>query len=288
MPMLPVELFPDIISTLVTPVHPLQVGHSVSVLNALRCLCLVNQFMRYLSIPHLHSTIVIYTEHQLQALLRTYNSSIVLCSLTTSLAVHYFPDCTEVIHSLFYLLGPYLRRLTTFGITALDLGASCLVRDALLQHCSNLEYFVLLENNRAYHAQLRIVHPPYPFWPDFKTLRRLVLDDPLINNAFAESIADLPHLTHLVLIDPEWGRGSPPQLFQAGKSLQMVALILQEVGDWYAISLMKAEGFLRPTRESLDVRIIKLGVEDVYSEGRLQEWVCDGTVWELNSNFVVF
>jgi hypothetical protein len=129
---LPVELFPKIVSSLATPTHPLQVGHSVRVLNALRDLCLVNQYMRRLAIPHLHSTIVIHTEYQVKALLRTYNSSISLCSLTTSLALHYFPECMEVIHSLLYLLGPYLRRLTMFGITATDLGSyEFLARDAL-------------------------------------------------------------------------------------------------------------------------------------------------------------
>jgi hypothetical protein len=285
---LPVELFPEIFSALVTPAHPLQVGHAASVLSTLRVLCLVNQFIRRLSIPHLHSSIVIYTEDQLQALLRTYNSSIALCSHTDSLAVHYFPDNINVIHNLFYLLGPYLRRLTMFGITAVDLGSSLLVRDALQQHCSNLEYFVLLENNleSPYHSSL--FHPPYSIWPEFNTLRRLVLDDPLLDAAFANYIAGLPLLTHLVLIDPKWDRNSAPQLFQAGESLQMIALILREIGEWYPISLMKLGDLLNTPRDGLDVKLVKLGADDHYSKGRIQEWVCGGILWELNTNFTVF
>ena len=283
---LPVELFPEIISTLATPAHPLQIGHEVSVLSTLRRLCLVNHFIRRLSIPCLYSSVVLYTENQLQLLLRTYNSSTALCSHTKSLAVHSFPDNIKVIHFLFYLLGPYLRRLTMFGITAADLGSSSLVRDALQQHCSNLEYFVLLENNMESSLRLAVFQPPYLFWPEFKMLRRLVLDDPLIDNAFAEHIAEMPCLTHLALIDPRWGRGSPPQLSQAGTSLQMIALVFREIGEWYAISLMKVGSLLKNPRDGLDVQFIKLGEDDMYSKGRIQEWVCDGTLWELKSNFV--
>jgi hypothetical protein len=136
---------------------------------------------------------------------------------------------------------------------------------------------VLLENNPSSHVQ-GSVHPPYS---DFKMLRRLVLNYPLINNVFTKCISRLPYLTHLVLIDPKWSPGSPPELFQAGKSLQMVALVLQEIGEWYATSLMMVGDFLKPSRDGLDVRIIKLRAEDVYSQGRIHEWVCSGMVWEF-------
>jgi len=287
MPQLPVELFPKIISTLVTPAHPFQIGHTTSVISTLRHLSLVNHFLRSLSTPHLYSSITIYTEDQLQALLQTYDSSIGLCNHTHSLAIHYFPYNVEVIHCLFYLLGPYLTHLAMFGIQAVDLGSSVLVRDALHQHCPNIEYFVLLENNSGLPPPHRTrCRPPYSFWPEFKTLNRLVLDDLLINSTeFVEFIAGLPCLTHLVLIDPKWSGGTP-RLFEAGKFLKTFTLVLREVGRWYTNSLLKLGDFLN-AGEGVDVRLVKLGREDVWSKGRIQEWVCCGMIWELDSNFFV-
>jgi len=284
----PVELYPIIISILVTPSHPLQVGHTVDTINALRELCLVNHFMCHLSTPHLYSSITIYTHDQHQALLRTYSSRIMLCSFIESLAVHSFPDYIEEIHSLFYLLGPYLRRLSLLGITAIDLGSSVLVRDALREHCTNLEHFVLLENNPESLFDQAPFSPPYSFWPEFKDLYRLVLDDAVIDHTFVKAISELPCLSHLALIDPKWGRGKPPSLLDACQSLQRVVVILREIGEWYAISLMKLGGSLSPPRDGLDIRLIKLGWDDVYSKGRIQEWVCSGILWELEGNFAVF
>lgn len=105
-----------------------------------------------------------------------------------------------------------------------------------------------------------------------------MLDHPFIDNDFTDYIMELPELTHLVLIDPRWPhRLSTSKIFQASKSLKMTTAILREVRQWYGISLMK---LMNTSGDDLDVRLVKLREDDVYSKVRIQEWVCTGTVWE--------
>lgn len=67
----------------------------------------------------------------------------------------------------------------------------------------------------------------------------------------------------------------------------MIAIILRETGKWYTISLIKLGDFsLKASGDGLDVRLEKLRGNEVYSKGRIHEWVCNGMVWELESNFV--
>lgn len=103
---------------------------------------------------------------------------------------------------------------------------------------------------------------PHPVWRGWTALRRLVLDGPLINDTFVHSVAELPHITHLALIEPRW-KYSPDgteiaaflHLLQAGQSFQRVLLIYCNGDDLHLNSLRRLRAVLKlkGLREGLDV-----------------------------------
>ncbi|KAG5647827.1 hypothetical protein DXG03_007751 [Asterophora parasitica] len=276
---LPVELVQEIVLALATPPYPLQYGHAPQVKHALCQLALVNRFLSSLATPHLYASVVIASTHELRAFLST---SPLLRGHSTSLWLRSFPGMFPLIADLLYDLGPHLRRLA-LDIPENELGP---VRDAL-RLCIHLEDFT-----RSGYSPMQIVQPR-SFWPSWTSLRRLVLDGPLVDDSFIHSVAKLPNLAHLALIEPRWRYSVDGteiatflSLLDAGVSLQRILLIYCDGTEFYMNSL-------RRLRTTVKLRGLQPGLNILYMVirerepnapmTRIRSQIGDGTLWDLHS-----
>ncbi|KAG6813154.1 hypothetical protein H0H92_013560 [Tricholoma furcatifolium] len=280
---LPAELIHEVITSLSTSEYPLQYGHKRDVQLALVHLSCVNHHLRDIAQPILYSTIVISPEN-LHAYLSTPPH---LQKHTTSLWLQSFAGKLSQAADLIRVLGPSLRSLA-LDIPGNELDAYPSVRQAL-SLCTNLEGFA-----RSGYSPMQ-VSQPRSFWPEWKHIRHLTLDGPLIDDKFIGHVENLPCLTHLALIEPRWKYGRDGteaatflRLLTSSSTLQRLLLIYCEANQINLPSLMRLRSLVKLAglREGLDVFYMILDkVATVMSD--IRDQIGAGTLWSLHSHNIV-
>jgi hypothetical protein len=140
---------------------------------------------------------------------------------------------------------------------------------------------------------MQLFPSPFSFCPGWKALRRLVLDGPLVNDAFIHGIAQLPHLTHLAAIEPRWRYSDDGtevvaflDLLKAGRSIQRMLLIYCEATEYYLSSLKRLKGgVLKGLSSELGVRVHYVIMREMPPKpmSLVRVRIGDGTLWELDS-----
>ncbi|KAG5638362.1 hypothetical protein H0H81_000496 [Sphagnurus paluster] len=278
---LPLELIQEIVASLATPDYPLQYGHKIDVLRALCQLAATNHFLFIVATPHIYSSVVISSLPQLHAFLST---SPPLRTRVRALWLRNLPDIFPHIADLLYDLSPYLRRLA-LDIPGNELDTLTSVREAL-KCCVHIEDFT-----RSGYSPMQIIQP-YPFWPDWTALRHLVLDGPLVNASFISSIAALPRLKHLAVIEPRWRYSVDGteaaiflQLLDAGRSLRRVLLIYCEGAELFINSLrrLRTAVKLRGLRPGLTILYMVICEKEPPPMTRIRHQIGDGSLWDRHS-----
>ncbi|GLB41899.1 hypothetical protein LshimejAT787_1004990 [Lyophyllum shimeji] len=284
---LPVELIEEIVRALCTPQYPLQYGHKTDVLRTLRQLSLVNRLLFHITTPYLYSSIVISSHRELRAFLSISPS---LRLHTTSLWLKQVPDSAmfPLIADLLRDLGPHLRRLA-LDIPGSELDTSTPVREAL-RCCIHLEDFT-----RSGYSPMQVIQP-HPVWRRWTALRRLALDGPLINDTFINYVSELPHITHLALIEPRW-KYSPDgteiaaflRLLEAGQRFQRVLLIYCNGDDLHLNSLRRLRAVLklRGLREGLDILYMIKHEKAPAPMKMIRSQIGAGSLWDLHSRNIL-
>lgn len=282
----PVEIIHEIVSILSLPDQPLQFGHSPDVLNALCELALSSRLLRAISTPRLYSSIIISNSRTLTSFLRSPPTARSQCRTlwVRSFPAHMFGSVAELL----LVLSPSIRRL------ALDIPGSLIdhsqpVRRAL-QACTRLEEFL-----RWGYSPMQVFPPPFTFYPDWKSLRRLVLDGPFIDRNFLCGIAQMPHLTHVALIEPRWRYGADGTevptflgLLSAGRSLEKVFLIYCQPCDVYLNSLRRIEnGVKTALRYGLDVTYTVMQQPTPVPMNAIRDRIARGCLWDLESKLLL-
>lgn len=279
---LPIELIHEIVCVLSTPKHPLQFGHSPDVLKALCELALASRLLRTISTPHLYSSIIIADPNTLTAFL---NTSPTARSHSRDLWVRSFPPHQfPAIADLLLILSPYLRRLA-LDVPGNHIDHSEPMRRAL-QRCTRLEEFM-----RWGYSPMQLFPPPFTFCPDWKPLRRLILDGPLIDDNFVRVIAQMLHLTHLALIEPRWRYSADGtevatflSLLNAGRYLRRVFLMYCQPADVYLNSLRRLERGVRTApREGLEIVYTVMRQKAPIPMNHIRDGIAGGTIWDLES-----
>ncbi|KAF8074886.1 hypothetical protein FPV67DRAFT_1475336, partial [Lyophyllum atratum] len=288
---LPLELIQEIVQKLSAPEYPLQYGHKRDATRALCQLSLVNHVLFDIATPHLYSSIVISSHHELRAFLATPSSlrgySRFLWLRSRSLTHKPFPDSDiyPLIADLLYSLGPQLRRLA-LDIPGNEIDTSYLLRDAL-KCCTYLEEFT-----RSGYSPMLVV-PPHPIWSGWAALRRLVLDGPLINDTFTDFISELAHLTHLALIEPRWKYSDDGteiaaflRLLEAGQNFQRVLFIYCSDDELHLSTLRRLRAVVkyRGLRDRLDVLYMVKREPGPTPMKLIRRQIGEGTLWDLHSH----
>ncbi|KAG6821450.1 hypothetical protein H0H93_010174 [Arthromyces matolae] len=276
---LPVELIREIILVLSTPGYPLQYGHKNDVQRALLRLVLVNHCVLDIARPILYSSIVISSQQELNSYLSVPPS---LRNLTTSLWLRNFSGRFSVAAELVRVLGPKLRRLA-LDVPGNELDSSATVREAV-RCCSHLEDFT-----RSGYSPMQ-VSQPCPPWSDWSHLRRLVLDGPLVNDRFIAYVNNLPHLTHLALIEPRWRYSADgteaavfSRLLSTGKRLQKILLIYCAPDLPHLNSLKRLRSMLTLTAVRDDLHVCYMVKEEpVTGMASIRGQIGDGSLWGLH------
>jgi len=276
---LPVELLQHIIRVLATPSHHLQFGHSEHVLHAFHQLRLASHTLHNIATPLLYSSIIITSHHELLAFLYISPSLQHHCrALQLRHANH---TLCPLIADLLRVLSPNLRRLA-LDVPGNQLALSMPMREAL-QSCVHLQDYT-----RSGYSPMQLFPPPFSFWPGWKALCRLVLDGPLVDNTFIQGIAQLPHLTHLAIIEPRWHYSDDGTevaaflgLLKAGRSIQRILLIYCEATEYYLNSLRRLKGGVTELDVPVHYVIMREGPPTPMSLIRMH--IGDGTLWELDS-----
>ncbi|RDB20917.1 hypothetical protein Hypma_012049 [Hypsizygus marmoreus] len=278
---LPVELVQEIVIALTTPEYALQFGHTKDVLHALCQLCLADRTFFLISVPHLYSSIVVLTQRELELLLQT---SPTLRSRSRALWLRYIPNTDTLVAELLFDMSQGLRRLA-LDIPGNVLDSSAAIRLAL-EHCAYLEDFT-----RTGYSPMQLFRP-HPFWPDWNALRRLVLDGPLIDDAFIRTVSELPYLAHLAVIEPRWRYSADGTevatflcLLKASPSLVRLVLIYCEASQFYLSSLKRLRVGLTVDGlrqgPSISYLVIRGRVPGPMSQVRDQ--IGYGMIWDLDS-----
>jgi len=118
----------------------------------------------------------------------------------------------------------------------------------------------------------------------------------LINDTFINSIAALPHITHLALIEPRW-KYSPDgteiaaflHLLEAGQSFQRVLLIYCNGDDLHRNSLRRLRAVLklRGVREGLDILYMIKQEKAPAPMKLIRGQIGTGSLWDLHSHDIL-
>jgi hypothetical protein len=146
---------------------------------------------------------------------------------------------------------------------------------------------------RSGYSPMQLFPPPFSFCPGWKALRRLVLDGPLVNDTFIRGITQLPHLTHLAVIEPRWRYSADGTevaaflgLLKAGPSVQRILLIYCEAAEYYLSSLKRLKEGVKGLGNELGVRVhyVVMGDTPPKPMNFVRLRIGDGTLWELDSD----
>lgn len=278
---LPLELIQYIVGVLATPNHFLQFGHKHHVLDALHQLRLASHTLHNISTPILYSSIVITGHCELLAFSRL---SPALQHHCHALRLWFTSGSTlsPVVANLLHTLSPNLRRLA-LHVPGNQLALSKPVREAL-KSCVHLEDYM-----RSGYSPMQLFPPPFSFWSSWTALRRLVLDGPLVDDSFIRGIAQLPHLTHLAVIEPRWRYSDDGtevaaflDLLVAGRNIQRMLLIYCEATEYYLSSLKRLKGGLKGLTE-VPVHYVIMREIPPKPMALIRVRIGDGTLWELDS-----
>lgn len=306
MPPSPVEILAHILSILATPAHELQYGYSDDVLDALLQLCLSSRTLYALAAPHLYSSVRVDSSSQLSLLHRTLCSSqpipaiasIALPDFSDSL----FPPSSIHLVEIITIISPSVRRIM-FDRPLRGFYYEN-EREEVRQHLRTvMEPLSQLEEFESIQCELFLgvkepdgALPPdewHVCWPDWKSLQRLSLYNPMLNEEFSDAIAGLPELTHLAMQHPDFDVDGESNTHLHGfgeesSKLRRVLIISQDGnrGEYFKSQDVKDEA-VRIARPGLE--IVHIGVhidEDDEDNCDLHHWVRDrvqdGTLWELS------
>ncbi|KAF8239368.1 hypothetical protein L208DRAFT_89169 [Tricholoma matsutake] len=284
---LPAELVHEIVQFLTVPSYCRQYGYDKDVLQALSRLCLVNHFFYDVSVSYLYSSVIITNQYQLHKFVTSLDNSIVLCSYAHSLSMpNFFFDLYPSSHltiwvcDLLNLVNPYLRRLSvcTVGWNVGHVGLKRVTFDRF----TNLEEFVCMGTAGLAEVSL---------WPEWKNLRYLLLEGAAVEPHFINTIALMPRLTHLGLLNASWGFHLMREveirriidLSKAGRSLQKIILGFYHPLERCLLANQRAEFAKTSLNEGLDVRYVQIPITE-WDSGILDNMASDGSFWELDSS----
>jgi hypothetical protein len=285
-PIFPLELLHEIVLRLAFSRHELAHGHKPYVLQTLYNLCLCNHALYQITMPYLYSTVILSTAHQLRLFHRTLTTFPPdIRRQTISLSLDDFSSALSPPSSIFLIeliqgMSGHLRRLVFARKSNRDMPA---LRRAL-ENCRYLEEF----------SSTR-VHGDNPSmlvcWPNWRSLRRLALHHPLVDDEFVRLVSQLPHLTHLVLDEPDWwGNHQPPRTgykLLAGNTTLERLIVINRV-RWDFDEILAQE--LSVTKKStvylaMEVIHIELHAMSIGITIACQRWlrgnIHAGTLWEL-------
>lgn len=280
----PVELIQQIIEVLAVPNHILQFGHDHLVLRTLRQLRLTSHAVHNISTPFLYYSVVITGHSELSAFLRLspalhrHCHVLRLCKFGTG-------ALSSLIADLLCALSPNLRRLA-LDIPGSQLALSTPVREAL-GSCIYLEDYVL-----SGYSPMQLFPPPFYFSSEWTALRRLVLDGPLVDDAFIRNIAQLPKLTHLATIEPRWRYSDDGtevaaflDLLNTARGIQQLLLIYCGATESYLCSLKRLKAGVKKLSDNLDVPVHYVIMQEMPPKpmNLIRVRIGDGTLWELDS-----
>ena len=282
----PLELLHEIVFFLASG-HDLAHGYKPYVLQGLYHLCLCNRALYEITIPHLYSTIIISTAHQLMLFHRTFtNLSTDSRRQIHSLSLEDFPHALCPPSSMLLIdlldgLSGHLRRLV-FARQVVYPSHDILALCNALEACHQLEEF---SSTRCADLSSMLV-----CWPSWQSLRRLALHQTFVDKEFIRLVTELPCLTHLVLDDPRQGEriGSSllPSLLADSRRLEKLMVITHVCCNWEYPHVRDLSVSKRSNLHfGLEVVYIELKMTSIGISLACQRWlqgqINAGTLWEL-------
>lgn len=289
---IPSELHGAIVDALATKANPHAYGWDPVTKCTLIQLCLTSRTLQHFASPHLYSSIIISTAHQLHSLvhsLRTTDGR--LSQHVHALSLRDFDDALDESNTdeLIELIR-LMQHRTTFQRLILDrklrIDSCILVEDSLigrlrgplraaLAALPNLQELNSIQDE-VYVAGGSAAWNNNSGWKEHRNLLRLTLYNLMIDSDFVETFANHPNLRHVVLVRPYIDSDNLDEVFQALHPWSRIVLVGSEEArqNWQNQIIKAAATSLAPGWELVYVRAqLAVGDDDEHLKRRVQLWV---------------
>ncbi|TFK75673.1 hypothetical protein BDN72DRAFT_449983 [Pluteus cervinus] len=300
-PLFSPEILDLIVQALCEPSHPLQYGYGPQQLDTILQVCCCSRALYTFAVPRLYSSICLERRDQYTNLHQTlqnnphlaaYTHSIFPKDIDDGLSEHWLGVLIEILKTC----SPFLRRivldrpLRTMWPEDDIHGQRPLLRSAL-EKCQSLVEFSSIQCELFLKLQADIdSRITAVIWPQWTSLRRLCLRNPLLTTVYMQAIARLP-LEEFTLHNPDVDYDETeilaPLLQRVNTSVRLTILVIvwpfqSWSTDWWCLASRELCGELRRPTNDVVVNVAISEIED-YVES-WHEWLrgllCSGSEWD--------